>query len=122
MRLFESLEFDEFLHSQRRSSVIYTSLMRGVLDVFYDDERGQMGSCMYRTRGFCKTSFTSLGMKFSTFIYPSLSVIIIAIHNSSEFSKKRPGGINIYISYFFLGNIYIITTKTSRNNLSNFSS
>lgn len=118
MRLFESLEFDEFLHSQRRSSEMYKSLMSGVLDVFHDDERGQMGSCMYRTRGFCKTSFASLGMKFSSVIYLSLSVIIIAIHNLSEFSTKRPGSINIYISCFFLEKtIYITTTRTSRNDL-----
>lgn len=43
MRLFESLEFDEFLHSQRRSSDIYIPVMSGFYDAFYDDKRGLMG-------------------------------------------------------------------------------
>lgn len=48
---------------------------------------------MYWTGGFCNTFFASLGMKFSTVIYPSLSVIIIATYNSSEFFSKQFGGI-----------------------------
>lgn len=70
--------------------------MSGVPDAYYDNERGLIGPCMYRTGGFCNTAFASHGMKFFTFLYPSLSVII-AIHNLSTIPNKRPGGINICI-------------------------
>lgn len=56
---------------------------------------------MYRIGGFCHTSFASLGMKFYTVIYLSLSITIIAIYNSSEFPSKQLEGINFCIGCFF---------------------
>lgn len=117
MRLFESLEFNDFLHSQRWSSEMYISVMSGVLDAFYDDERGLIGLCMYRIGGFCSTSFASYAIEFSAVTYLSLSVII-AIHNLSETFSKRFGGINICYSHLFTEKVVNITnTKTSSRSI-----
>lgn len=42
--------------------------MSGVPDTYYDNERGLISPCMYRTGGFCNTSFASHGMKFFSFL------------------------------------------------------
>lgn len=75
---------------------------------------------MYRIGGFCHTSFASLGMKFYTVIYFSLSVIIIATYNLSEFPNKQLEGINFCIGCSFSEKaIYTISLGIT---LSNFPS
>lgn len=61
MRLFESLEFDEFLHSQRRSSDIYIPVMSEFYDAFYDDKRGLMGFVCIRLEVFVTLLLLALG-------------------------------------------------------------
>lgn len=61
MRLFESLEFDGFLHSQRRSSDIYTPVMSGFYDTFYDDERGLIGLVCIGLKVFATLLLPALG-------------------------------------------------------------
>lgn len=68
-----------FLHSQRRSSEIYTPVMKGVYDTCYDDKRGLIGRVRIGLEVFIRLIFFArLWDDIFTVIYPFLSAIIIA--------------------------------------------